>query len=164
MFRRILILLVVLSVLVGCRNVPPVLNHTLTVSWTPPKAKENWIGCAIKEPCSYIVSKATLAAGSTSCPLIDSSYVPLNVASPVFGTSYTDSSSAGLTVCFVVVTVQGNSMSIPSLPSGPTVVPANSVALVSLAPNEVANGYIDYSKKIEDTKIQPVGNLKQWVH
>lgn len=108
----------------GCAHaqVPPKSN-AVALSWSAPS------GCT--SGCSYVVSRIALASGTASCPapnVTTPNYTPLNQASPVTATAYTDAGAGALTVCYIAQTELGGSVSQPSNTAGPFVVPANAIA------------------------------------
>lgn len=120
---------------VGCAHaqVAPT-NHQVALSWTAPAASGSWAGCTASAPCTYVVSRFTGPACAAVNPT-SPNYTPLNAASPVSATNFTDTSASGLTTCYIVQTEQGTAVSGPSNVAGPFVVPANPLA-PSLAGSE----------------------------
>lgn len=108
----------------GCHaQVTPTPQKNVDLSWTAPVQP----ACTTAAPCTYDVSRITLAAGTSTCPapnVTTPNYTPLNSANPVSGTTYTDTSAVGLTTCFIVQTVQGGQVGQPSNTAGPFVVPS----------------------------------------
>ena len=109
---------------IGCSQaqVAPT-SFQANLSWTAPS------GCTTG--CTYVASRITLASGTTSCPAANvatPNYTPLNSASPATGTTFTDATAAGLTVCYIAQTEQGGAVSVPSNVVGPLVVPAGPLA------------------------------------
>ena len=103
-------------------------NHQVALTWTAPAASGSWAGCTSSAPCTYVISRLTVTAGTTSCaaPNISTpNYSPLNASTPVSNTSYNDTGAAGLTVCYIAQTEQGSAVSQPSNVAGPFVVGAN---------------------------------------
>lgn len=136
--KRLLSLSIVALATVGCHAQVPVTTHSVTLTWTAPAASGNWGGCTAASPCTYVASRITLASGTTTCPapnVTTPNYTPLNAASPVSGTTLTDTGAVGLTVAYIVQTEQGGSVSGPSNCAGPLVVPAS-----PLAPTLTAQG------------------------
>jgi hypothetical protein len=123
---------------IGCHAQIPATSYVVDLTWTAPVASGTWAGCTTTAPCAYVASRLALAAGTTTCPapttVAPFNYTPLNTASPVSAAAYTDSTASGLTVCYVVQTVQTQpgsttaSASLPSAPTAPLVVPASPLA------------------------------------
>lgn len=107
----------------GCHAQVPPTNHTVTLTWTAPTT-----GCSSGTPCSYVLSRATIAAGGTCPTTSGTSYTPLNQSSPSTSTTYSDTTASGLVVCYIAQTEQGTAVSVPSNVAGPFTVPANPVA------------------------------------
>lgn len=109
---------------VGCHaQVAPTIHGT-TLNWVAPTipSGSSWGGCTTSNPCSYIVSRITITSGSGACPAVNlttPNYTPLNQSSPTSALTYSDNSSAGLTVCYIVQTDQNGSISGPSAVGGP---------------------------------------------
>lgn len=128
-----ILFLATLSVLtVGCGHaqVAPT-SYQVALTYTAPVASGSWTGCTTAAPCTYVLSRITLASGTTSCPAANTgtpNYTPLNASSPVTGTSYTDASAIGLTVCYIAQTEQSSAVSGPSNTAGPFAVPASPLA------------------------------------
>ena len=102
-------------------------GHHVNLTWSDPAPSGAFTGCTLSQPCTYILYRASLPAGTASCPAAtDPSFVPLNPGSPVSGDAYTDY-AAGLTVCYYATTVWQGQASSPSTAAGPLVVPANPI-------------------------------------
>lgn len=118
-----LLLSLVAALSLGCHaQVKPVTN-AVQLSWTAPSS------CT--SGCTYVVSRITLTAGTSSCPAPNTTtpnYTPLNQAAPATGTTYTDANAGGVTACYIAQTQLGNSVSQPSNAAGPFVVPVNATA------------------------------------
>ena len=90
--RRFLTSLVLSALaLAGCHaQVPPTPAQAVYLTWTVPAAGNGWAGCGTGQPaCTYVVSRAVLAAGVATCPVPNvttPNYAPLNSASPATGT------------------------------------------------------------------------------
>ena len=110
-------LILALALTAGCAHsqVPPTV-HSVTITITPPSGASG---------AAYVISRAT---GSTCPGTTGASYTPLNQSAPTTGTSYVDTTAAGLSVCYIAQTVQGGAVSAPSNVAGPFVVPANPTA------------------------------------
>jgi len=129
MMSKIAMLLFLAVVAFGCHAQVPPSNHTVQLSWTAPQATGSWAGCTTANPCSYVISRATVASGATSYPgTAGTSYTPLNQSSPATETSFTDSGASGTTDCYIAQTIQGSAVSLASNAVGPLVVPANPLA------------------------------------
>lgn len=123
-------------------------SYKVAASWTAPVAANGWAGCTTAAPCTYVVSRATLAAGTTACPATTgTAYTPLNASSPVSATSYDDLTASGLLVCYIEQTEQTAAagcstaapcVSQPSNAAGPLAVPATPGAPTNGAASEVA--------------------------
>jgi hypothetical protein len=120
---------------VGCSHaqVPPSTN-SVVLTWTAPAASGSWGGCTAAAPCTYVLSRATVASG-TSCPATTgTSYTPIDQSSPAAGTTFTDSAPpSGANVCYSVQTLQGGLYSTASAASnsGTTV----AIPVLPLAPS-----------------------------
>jgi hypothetical protein len=137
MKRLLPVMLLVLTA--GCAHGQiPATSYVVDLTWTAPVASGAWAGCTTASPCTYVASRLTLAAGTTTCPtpatVAPFNYTPLNAASPVSAAAFSDPNASGLTVCYVVQTEQTQtgatvpSASLPSTPAGPLVVPASPLA------------------------------------
>lgn len=119
-----------LSVGCGHAQVKPT-AFQVSLSWTAPSASGSWAGCTAGAPCTYVASRITLTAGTSTCPAANvgtPNYTPLNTASPVSAAVYLDTTAVGSTVCYIVQTEQGSAVSQPSNVAGPFVVPASPLA------------------------------------
>lgn len=137
MKKLIVALLGIVVAGVGCHGQVPPTNHVVNLSWKAAQASGSWTGCVSSAPCSYIVSRATLAVGTTFCPtpsVTAPNYTPLNDKTPTSALTYSDPSVSGLTVCYVVQTQQGTAISSPSDPTSVLVVPPNPLAPVIQTP------------------------------
>jgi hypothetical protein len=108
-----------LSIGCGHAQVKPS-THTLQLTWQAPANGGT-------PPYSYIMSRITLQAGSSTCPAANTTapnYTPLNSSAPVSSLAYTDTSASGLTVCYIVQ-AQDSAKAVgnPSNTAGPYVVP-----------------------------------------
>jgi hypothetical protein len=112
----------------GCHGqVPPASSAKVVLTWTAPVASGNWTGCTTAAPCTYAIYRAT---GAT-CPASTSTAfqeVTTPTARPS-GTTWTDTTATGMTVCYIAATIQGTQNSGPSNTAGPIAVPG-----VPLAP------------------------------
>lgn len=129
MTKRFPLLVVLLAFsVIGCRAQVPPTNHTVTLTWSAPAASGSWAGCGAGQPaCSYVISRAVVSG--SSCPsTTGTSYTPLNQTSPATGTTFVDSTAAGLTACYIAQTLQGSAVSVPSNAAGPLAVPGNPLA------------------------------------
>ncbi len=138
--KRIFATAILALVSVGCAHPQvPVTNHIVDLTWQAPAVTSGWLGCTATNPCGYVISKLVAASGASSCgaPSATAVYTPLNQNVPATGLAYTDSSSAGETVCYIVQTVQGAAVSAPSntslavVPGNPTAPILNSSPAVS---------------------------------
>lgn len=99
----------------GCHGQVPPTVHSVTITVTPPA------GCT---GCTFVISRAPVSG--SACPTsTGTAYTPLNQSSPLTGTSYVDSTSAGLDVCYIGQTLEGGAVSQPSNTVGPFAVAAN---------------------------------------
>jgi len=138
--KKIGMLLLFAVAALGCHAQVPPSNHTVQLSWTVPQATGSWAGCTTTNPCSYVVSRATVASGTTSCPgTTGTGYTPLNQSSPATDTSFTDTGASGTTACYVAQTIQGSAVSLASNAAGPLVVPANPLAPTLKPPTTAQN-------------------------
>ena len=123
--KRLPILALVLA-LVGCGssvNLPaqqPQTAFQVNLTWTPPTS------CSTASPCTYILSRATIAAGSTQCPATTGSiYLEVGVSN-LQAVAWTDTAAvAGQTYCYIAQTVQAGATGPPSAPSNVVVIPMN---------------------------------------
>src|SRR6185312_55156 len=124
--RKLLPLLLLLLPLAACGQMPPS-SWQVSLTWTAPAPAGSWAGCGVGQPsCTYVVSRAILASGVTTCPATTGvAYTPLNQSSPATGTVYNDTTASGQTACFLVQTLQGGAVSQPSNVAGPFVVPGS---------------------------------------
>lgn len=112
---------------VACKGQVPPTSHTVNLTWTAPVAGGGWAGCTTAAPCSYVISRAPASGGS--CPATTgTAYTPLNQSTPATGLTYTDTTAAGLNVCYIAQTVQGVAVSVASNTAGPLAVSANPLA------------------------------------
>lgn len=119
-----------LSVSAGCHaQIPPASTKNVVLTWAAPQAVTGgWPGCTTASPCVYAVYRA-IATGTT-CPATGSvqwSEITASATRPS-ALTFTDTSAAGLDVCYAVETVQGaqNSgpsntinLSVPGVPGAP---------------------------------------------
>lgn len=122
--------IVCLSIGCGHAQIKPT-SSQVDLNWTPPAASGSWAGCTSSSPCTYVVSRIAIASGTSACPAanVDApNYTPLNTNTPASGNSFTDAAASGLTVCYVVQTLQGSAVSLPSNVAGPFIVPASPLA------------------------------------
>lgn len=126
--RKFLGILLALAA-IGCHaQVPPATAHSVQLSWTAPSATGSWGGCTTAAPCLYAVYRCS-ASASTCANTSSTSWTEITAASSrPSGTSYTDATAAGLTVYYVVETVQGSSNSGASNIAGPNTVPGSPLA------------------------------------
>lgn len=132
----LLLLLLPLAIPVtACGQMPPS-SWEVSLTWTAPAPAGSWAGCGVGQPsCTYVISRATIAASGSTCPATTgTAYTPLNQSSPATGTVYNDTTSSGLTVCYIAQTLQGGAVSQPSNVAGPFVVPGS-----PLPPNVTGN-------------------------
>jgi hypothetical protein len=110
----------------------------------PPTVAVTWTAGTPCTSCTYIVSRCTAAAAATSC----ASYTPLNQATPVATTAYTDSAPpTGVSVLYIIQEVQAGATGQPSNPSAPVPVPVypgtpgtpSATATAALAPPVVGD-------------------------
>ena len=144
--------LLLLWPLAACGQVTPT-SWQVSLTWTTPTPAGAWLGCIVGQPsCAYILSRATVAAGTTSCPATTgSAYAPLNQGSPATGTVYSDPTATGLTVCYIAQTIQGGAISQPSNTAGPFVVPGNPLPPVL---NGSMSASLNAPELVPDAKIQ----------
>ena len=103
---------------IGCpAQVPPSQTANATVTWTAPAS------CTAASPCTFVISRAPVT-GTTCPPTTGTAYTPLNQASPSSGTSYVDTTAAGVNGCWIGQTLQSGLVSGPSNSVGPLAVPA----------------------------------------
>jgi hypothetical protein len=126
--RRLLFLFaVIVEMLLDCHA-----QAVVKLTWTAPPS-------CTSAPCAYVVSRATATAGT--CPATSgAAYTPLNQASPVSGTAYTDNAPAPLD-CYTAKTIQGGVSSAPSAASNNGVLIA--VPVVPTSIKYVAGSYAD---------------------
>jgi hypothetical protein len=143
--KRIAFLLpVLLLISAGCKaQLPTPTSYVVNLTWVAPvpASGSTWVGCVSASPCSYVVSRC--AGSAATCVTSNSAaWTQLNQASPAIGTSYTDSTAAGLTAYYVVNTVQTGANPGTSGPSNETtaqVVPASPLAPTLGAPTLTAS-------------------------
>lgn len=121
-----LLWLLLLWPLMACGQVTPT-SWQVSLTWTVPAPAGAWLGCVVGQPsCAYVISRATLAAGTETCPATTgTAYTPLNQGAPASGTVYNDMTATGLTVCYIAQTAQGGAVSQPSNTAGPFIVPGS---------------------------------------
>lgn len=118
---------------VGCHAQMPPTVHSVDLTYQAPVPVTGGIwqtpcGTATgQSPCTYVMSRITVANGTPGCPLPSATavYTPLNSSAPATGLAYTDSGVSGVTVCYVVQAIQLGTTGNPSNTAGPLVVPAN---------------------------------------
>jgi hypothetical protein len=90
-------------------------SYQVTLTWTIPAAAGTFTGCVAATPCTFPISRATVANGA-ACPTTASSYA-LAGTSASDAANYIDTSVvAGTAYCYVVQTAQGTATSAPSAP------------------------------------------------
>lgn len=98
----------------GCgAQVPPATPHVVNLSWTAPSSSASWAGCTAASPCTYAVYRCTVGATCSD----QTSTAWKEVTSPTSRPSslaFTDPTASGLTVNYIVETIQGVSNSAPS--------------------------------------------------
>jgi hypothetical protein len=132
MRKTLVALTAVVALAVGCHAQVPPTTHSVALTWQAPVPVSGGIwqtpcGTASgSSPCTYILSRISVAAGATGCPVPSGviTYTPLNSSSPATGLTYTDSSAAGA-VCYLAQAVQLGTTGNPSNTTGPLTVPAN---------------------------------------
>ncbi|MFL6427886.1 MAG: hypothetical protein ACJ71S_06550 [Acidobacteriaceae bacterium] len=111
----------------GCAHaqVPPT-AHNVALAWSAPVVPTNppagtWkTPCSVTDPCTYIVSRTTVASGTCPTPnLTTPNYTPLNSSTPVAALGYTDTTAAGLNACYTVQTSQDGNVGAASNTAGP---------------------------------------------
>lgn len=106
---------------VGCTHAQPspTPGYNTLWTWTAPAASSTWAGCTSAQNCSYIVSTATVAAGTTTCPQPNgNNYVPQQTAATALTTiSWTQQNTTGQLLCAVVSTIWNGETSTASGPS-----------------------------------------------
>jgi hypothetical protein len=120
--KKLLLLLPFLA-LTACHAQLPPTTHSVALTWTAPTSP----ACTTGSPCTYVLSRISVS-GTGPCPAVNvttPNYSPLNSANPVSTLSYTDTSAAGTTACYIAQTLQGGAVSQPSNTAGPFVVPAS---------------------------------------
>lgn len=129
---RIALALVFGLLSVGCHAQMPPTVHSVDLTYQAPVPVTGGIwqmpcGTATgQSPCTYVMSRITVANGALSCPVPSgTAYTPLNSSAPANGLSYIDSGVSGVTVCYVVQAIQLGTTGNPSNTAGPLVVPAN---------------------------------------
>ncbi len=129
-------LVVVLMAVWSGAQIPPSHAPWVSISWQVPPARRGWGGCTAKSPCSYVISRATIASGTRSCPPTSGTfYTKVGTTSNNVLTFSDTTVSRGTQYCWIVQTQQGSApvlTSQPSMPSNrgvPVLIPA-----VPLAP------------------------------
>lgn len=114
--RKLIGIAIGLMLAAGCHaQIPPASTKSAVLTWSAPQAVTGgWQGCTTANPCVYAVYRA-ITTGST-CPATGSAqWSELTTASTrPSALTYTDTTAAGLNVCYAVETVQA------SLNSGPS--------------------------------------------
>lgn len=146
--RRIAMLLLMIAALgfvaEGCHAQVPPTNYQVALSWTAPATS-----CTTATPCTYVLSRAVLAAGTVSCPQTSgTAFTPLNLATPVSTLTYNDAAASGETVCYIVQTewtaasagcsTAAPCFSLPSNTAGPFVLPGTPQAPTLTGTQQVA--------------------------
>lgn len=120
---KIFVFVAAVFAVIGCHAQVPPTNRTVTLTWTAPTT------CTTAAPCTFVISRATLAAGTTTCPTtLTTNYTPLNQSAPTSALEYVDPSAAGTLDCYIAQTLQAGGVSQPSNTAGPVSVPTNPVA------------------------------------
>lgn len=107
----------------GCHGqIPPPTTHVVNLTITAPA------GCTSSSPCTYAIYRCS--ASATACAdTTNTAWAEItNSANRISGTSYTDSSAAGLTAFYAAAAYQGAGHSGASNIVGPFVVPASPLA------------------------------------
>lgn len=111
-------------VLVAARchaQIPPSHAPWVSISWQAPPAKRGWGGCTAKSPCSYVISRATIASGTRSCPPTSGTfYAKVGTTSNNTLTFSDTTVSRGTQYCWIVQTQQGMAPVLTSKPSTPS--------------------------------------------
>ena len=105
--------LLILLAALGCHAQVATTTPAVSLTWTAPTT-----GCTTAAPCSYIISRATVATAATACPSnTGTAYAALNQATPVSALTYTDTAPpANGFVCYIAQADNGFIGS-PSAPS-----------------------------------------------
>lgn len=137
-----LLLLSIVAFVTGCHAQVAPTSYQVDLAWTAPVASGSWTGCTTAAPCTYVISRLTVAAGVTACPAVNlttPNYTPLNSASPTSDVKFVDTGAVGTSACYTAQTEQGTAVSNPSNVAGPIVVPASPLAPSLSAPTAVAD-------------------------
>lgn len=127
--RRFIALCALAVALAGCSHaqLPPSTGYNVQWTVTIPAASGGWLGCGTGQPaCSIVVSTLTVPAGTATCPAsTGSNYTPQQTAATaISGTTWTQDSTTGLTMCAVAQLVQAQAVSAASVASSPVTSPA----------------------------------------
>ena len=96
----------------GCHaQVPPPTSHVVNLSWNAPTASSTWTGCTAANPCTYAVYRCSSTCSDTTKPAWTEVTNPNARPS---GLTFVDPTASGLTVNYIVETVQGGANSAPS--------------------------------------------------
>ena len=112
----------VVLVAAPCRaQIPPSHAPSVSINWQAPPAKRGWGGCTAKSPCSYVISRATVASGTRSCPPTSGTfYAKVGTTSNNTLTFSDTTVSRGTLYCWIVQTQQGSAPVLTSQPSTPS--------------------------------------------
>jgi len=120
-------------ILAGCQA-PAASTSPVSITWTAPAAAGNWAGCGSPSTCSYAIYRAPQSSGA--CPASSNASFK-EITDPAVrptGTSWSDTTAAGLTVCYIAETWQAGLNSAASNTAGPVVVPGVPLAPALAAP------------------------------
>jgi len=111
MCRLIVLSALVLVFAAGCSNaqLPPSKGYDVLWTVSIPAPANGWAGCGTGQPsCGLVISTLAVPAGTTTCPAsTGSNYTPQQTAAaPASGTTWTQDSTTGLTLCAVAQLVQ----------------------------------------------------------
>lgn len=133
--KRILAIfaLVAAPLLAGCQAPAPSTSQ-VALTWTAAAPSGNWAGCGSPSTCSYAIYRAPASSGA--CPASsNASFAEVtNPAARPTGTSWTDTTAAGLTVCYIAETWQSGLNSAASNTAGALQVPGVPLAPTLAAP------------------------------
>ena len=101
---------------VGCHGQVPATTHQVLLTWTAPS------NCTAST-CTYLISRV-IVTGSTCPTATTGTYKAINTGAEVTASTYTDTTAAGLTVCYIAQTDLSGAYSVASNTAGPLVVPA----------------------------------------
>jgi hypothetical protein len=120
--KRIFVLFASLTLIAGCHAQVPVTAWMVSLTCTAPPA------CTAAAPCTFPVSRLTVASGTASCPNPTGQYVQVGTSAPN-SCAYSDLAvTAGLLYCYVAQATQGGATGAASAPSNVVTVPANPAA------------------------------------